>query len=332
MSEVASIIIGAVGAVGGLAGIVSAYVSFVEWRKVNRKVAMLEDSGAAFEVVPAWYTSRMMDDFWLFGLQMNNGRVIAVNRIDGISSDGIWMDVTLATTDEVEHVDQRYGTITVAVADDRRSASVRCPLNRLVGKATPFRLPQHHPGPDITTRTVLDPLINDDFGFLPHLEGASLQPVVCLEHTLDDQVVEIFETRKATEPLSALFDLVIRVECVERVPVLVIKADTVIDDREALDRRLPALQLLLKGAMHKDVYPSRIMRARLDRLDCVYNRLNERRVDVCARSDVLDGTPDIDIAHTGLGCSSCGGKALLVGRCRMASPVSSSAAARSNCA
>lgn len=125
MGEVANTIVGIVGAVGGLAGLVSAYVSFQEWRKVNRKVAMLEDAGAAFEVVPAWYTSRMMQDHWLFALQMSNGHLIAINGIKAISSDGNWMDVTLATDDEIAHVDQRHYQITVAVADDRRSASVK---------------------------------------------------------------------------------------------------------------------------------------------------------------------------------------------------------------
>lgn len=114
-----------VGAVGGVAGLVSAYVSVQEWRKVNRKVAMLEDAGAAFEVVPTWYTSRMMQDQWLFALQMSNGNLIAINCINAVSSDGNWMDVTLATSDEIEHVDERYHPITVAVASDRRSASVK---------------------------------------------------------------------------------------------------------------------------------------------------------------------------------------------------------------
>lgn len=125
MGEAADTVIGIVGIIGGAAGLVSAYVSFAEWRKVNRKVAMLEEAEAAFEIVPAWYTTRMMQDDWLFGLQMTNGQMIAVNWIDAISSDGVWMDVTLATANEIEHVDQRYKSITVAVADDRRTAGLR---------------------------------------------------------------------------------------------------------------------------------------------------------------------------------------------------------------
>lgn len=125
MNESVNTIVGLVGAIGGVAGLISAYISYREWRKVNRKVAMLEDAGAAFEVVPAWYTSRMMQDYWLFGLQMANGQTVAINRIDAISSDGVWMDITLATSDEISHVDPRYQPITVAVADDRRSASLK---------------------------------------------------------------------------------------------------------------------------------------------------------------------------------------------------------------
>jgi|AMFO01.1.fsa_nt_gi hypothetical protein len=125
MREIANIIIGVVGAIGGVAGLVSAYISVQEWRKVNRKVAMLEDAGAAFEIIPAWYTSRMMQDSRLFGLQMTNGKLIAINSINAVSSDGKWMDVTLATEDEIEFVDEKYQPITVAVADDRRSASIR---------------------------------------------------------------------------------------------------------------------------------------------------------------------------------------------------------------
>lgn len=125
MGEIVNTIVGIVGAVGGIAGLISAYVSIQEWRKVNRKVAMLADAGAAFEVVPTWYTTRMMGDNWLFALQMSNGSLIAINCINAVSSDGNWMDVTLATADEIEHVDARYHPVMVAVADDRRSASVK---------------------------------------------------------------------------------------------------------------------------------------------------------------------------------------------------------------
>lgn len=123
--EILNIIGVVVGVLGGLAGLVSSYISINEWRKVNRKVAMLEDAGAAFEVVPTWYTSRMMQDHWLFALHMSSGHLVAINRIKAVSSDGNWMDVELATDDEIEHVDKKYRPIVVAVSDDRRSASVK---------------------------------------------------------------------------------------------------------------------------------------------------------------------------------------------------------------
>lgn len=125
MMEILNIIGLIVGVLGGLAGLVSSYISIREWRKVNRKVAMLEDAGTAFEVVPTWYTSRMMQDHWLFALHMSSGHLVAINRIKAVSSDGNWMDVELATDDEIEHVDEKYRPIVVAVSDDRRSASVK---------------------------------------------------------------------------------------------------------------------------------------------------------------------------------------------------------------
>jgi hypothetical protein len=41
--------------------------SWLEWKRISRKIGMLEDASAAAEVLPAWYTSRMMTDYWLFG-------------------------------------------------------------------------------------------------------------------------------------------------------------------------------------------------------------------------------------------------------------------------
>lgn len=123
--ELLNLIVGLIGALGGFAGGWSAWVAHQQWKSVNRKVAMLTASEAAFDVVPAWYTSRMMLDHWLFGLQITDGRTVAIRRIKAISSDAVWMDVELATEDEVGHVHRRYHPLTLAVADDRRSASLR---------------------------------------------------------------------------------------------------------------------------------------------------------------------------------------------------------------
>ena len=84
---------------------------------------MLSDAGKAVEILPAWYTERMMRDQWYFGLLMTNGTVIAISNIEAISDDGKWMDIELLTNDEVPNGDgQEFIT---AVADDRRSASIQ---------------------------------------------------------------------------------------------------------------------------------------------------------------------------------------------------------------
>ena len=102
----------------------SLWFTHLQWEKVRRKVAMLDDAGMASEVLPAWYTSRMMSDWWLFGLLTADGRLVAIRRITAISDDGKWMDVELAEADDVEHLDGRFPVI-AAVAPDRLGASVQ---------------------------------------------------------------------------------------------------------------------------------------------------------------------------------------------------------------
>lgn len=84
---------------------------------------MLSDENFASEVVPAWYTKRMMGDQWYFGLQTIDGYVIAVQRIKAISDDGMWMDVELLMDDETPKLLDRK--LITAVADDRRIASIK---------------------------------------------------------------------------------------------------------------------------------------------------------------------------------------------------------------
>lgn len=72
---------------------------------------MLQDSGAAFEVLPAWYTRRMMDDNWLFGLQTSDGKVIVMRRIKAVSDDAQWMDVELAERSDAEHLTDDKGML-----------------------------------------------------------------------------------------------------------------------------------------------------------------------------------------------------------------------------
>ena len=46
----------------------SLWFTYAQWQKVRRKIGMLSDAGRAAEILPAWYTERMMQDVWLFGL------------------------------------------------------------------------------------------------------------------------------------------------------------------------------------------------------------------------------------------------------------------------
>lgn len=113
------------GTIGGVTGLLSAGIAVHQWWKVNKKLAMLTDASKAAELVPAWYTERMMCDDWLFGLLTDDGRTIAVRRITAVSDDGKWMDVEMATHDELGSIKNGSASIVNAVADDRRSASVQ---------------------------------------------------------------------------------------------------------------------------------------------------------------------------------------------------------------
>lgn len=86
---------------------------------------MLTDSRAIFEVLPTWYSSRMVDDYWLFGLQMTGGQIVVIVRIIGVSSDSKWIDVELAPQDEITSQLKIDQPMTFAVADDRRMACVQ---------------------------------------------------------------------------------------------------------------------------------------------------------------------------------------------------------------
>lgn len=50
------------------------------------------------KLLPAWFTSRMLDDTWNFGLLMITGDIIAIQYINSIKQDAngnIWLDATL---------------------------------------------------------------------------------------------------------------------------------------------------------------------------------------------------------------------------------------------
>ncbi|MCG8995105.1 hypothetical protein LH435_15430 [Laribacter hongkongensis] len=108
---------------GALTGLASLWLSNEQWKKIKAKIGMLSDAGKAVEILPAWYTSRMMQDQWYFGLVTTDGNTIAIGKITAISDDGKWMDVELLTADEVPN--EKGTKFITAVADDRRSASIQ---------------------------------------------------------------------------------------------------------------------------------------------------------------------------------------------------------------
>jgi len=112
--------IGAIGGViGAVAGIGSAVFAGMEWRKVNRKIAMESHWNRAAEILPAWYTSRMMSDQWCFGLWIVSGQMIAITNIKSLSDDGEWMDVELAEVSDLPKPYADNRDVIVAVARDR---------------------------------------------------------------------------------------------------------------------------------------------------------------------------------------------------------------------
>lgn len=118
--------IGAIGGIiGAIAGIGSAVFAGMEWRKVNRKIAMESDWTRAAEILPAWYTSRMMSDQWCFGLWTVSGQMIAITSIKSLSDNGEWMDVDLAEASDLPKSYADNPDVIVAVARDRTKASIK---------------------------------------------------------------------------------------------------------------------------------------------------------------------------------------------------------------
>ncbi len=87
---------------------------------------MMTDASRAAEILPAWYTSRMMGDYWTFGLLTTTGQMIVVKRITAISDDARWIDVELAEREELDWIPEDYpAKFIVAVGPERTSASVQ---------------------------------------------------------------------------------------------------------------------------------------------------------------------------------------------------------------
>jgi len=86
---------------------------------------MITDSGRAAEILPAWYTTRMMTDHWLFGLVTADNRVLVITSITSVSDDGKWMDVRLALKGEWTMPDEDDSKYVFAKYKDRLEASVQ---------------------------------------------------------------------------------------------------------------------------------------------------------------------------------------------------------------
>jgi hypothetical protein len=114
-----------IAAIGGITGLWSLRFTHLQWQKIREKVTMISDSSLAFEVLPAWYTGRMMNDEWIFGLLTVDGRVLVIQKVTSVSSDGKWMDVALVEKTDFSIDLTGYGAPVFAVAGDRVSASVQ---------------------------------------------------------------------------------------------------------------------------------------------------------------------------------------------------------------
>lgn len=114
-----------IAAIGGITALVSLGFTHLQWQKIKAKVTMISNSSVAFDVLPAWYTGRMMNDEWLFGLLTADGRLIVIKRIKSVSSDGKWMDVELVERGDVSMDLTGYGMPVFSIAADRISASVQ---------------------------------------------------------------------------------------------------------------------------------------------------------------------------------------------------------------
>jgi hypothetical protein len=117
---------------GAIASVLSAIFALAalvythkQWKKINAKIGMIEESGKATEILPAWYTRRMMNDNWLFGLYTRDGRVILIESIAAVSDDGAWLDVELASPCTADSVKDRFEQCVFAVDSHRTRASVR---------------------------------------------------------------------------------------------------------------------------------------------------------------------------------------------------------------
>jgi uncharacterized protein YozE (UPF0346 family) len=75
-------------------------------------------------LIPAWFSERMMLDTWLFGLLTTEKVLIVISSIDRISQDAqgtIWVDVTLSNSSPSAALEEQFTILTAPTSRDTAS-------------------------------------------------------------------------------------------------------------------------------------------------------------------------------------------------------------------
>ena len=87
-----------------------------------------EEDQKYIDLLPAWFTERMLSDTWSFGLLMITGDVIAIECITSITQDAtgnLWLNATLETDDNSKgQVDNVAGHKLLLAPTSRASVSI----------------------------------------------------------------------------------------------------------------------------------------------------------------------------------------------------------------
>ena len=78
-------------------------------------------------LLPVWFTSRMMNDQWSFGLLMITGDVIAVQSIASVKQDAggnLWIDAILINSEEQLLPDDINGHRIFAAPTSRKDVTI----------------------------------------------------------------------------------------------------------------------------------------------------------------------------------------------------------------
>jgi hypothetical protein len=102
----------------------SAYIAQQQLNLLKKNVAMITDPDAMGKILPVWYVRRMSTDFWGFGLLLTSGNILAIARIEGLSSDKAWIEVSLKPKQD-GLPNELFGTPVIYAPTDRLTASVR---------------------------------------------------------------------------------------------------------------------------------------------------------------------------------------------------------------